>query len=185
MADSHNYWLEASVPCHRYHLSSCMSLTSPHPHPEQVIEDSNQHGSCDVSYDLVSKVAQSLPPYLVHQKRDNKYRSLSGEKEMGPTSWKNEYNRTCGQILKLPQSLKNTWIRRRVDNLENNSSGISTERVLQGLLSVDQKVPQKVILMLPQHGLSLRVKAMIGLIWLFTRKNAIVIRLSKTSERAH
>lgn len=53
------------------------------------------------------------------------------------------------------------WIRRRVDNLENNSGGISTERVFQGLLSVDQKVLQKVILMLPQHGLSLRVKAMI------------------------
>lgn len=107
-------------------------LTSPPPHPEQVIEESNQHGSCNVFYDLVSKVAQSLPPYSVHQKRDTKYRSLSGEKEIGPTSWKNEYKITCGQILKLPKSLKNMWIRRRVDNLENSSSGISTEGYSRG-----------------------------------------------------
>lgn len=52
-------------------------------------------------------------------------------------------------------------ISRRVDNLENNSGGIFTEGVFQGLLSVDQKVPQKVILMLQQNGLSQRVKAMI------------------------
>ena len=185
MANSHNYWLEASVPCHMYYLSSCMSPDLPPPHPEQVIEESSQHGSWNVFYDLVSKVAQSLPPHSVHQKRDTKYRSLSGEKEIGPTSRKNEYKITCGQILKLPQSLKNMCISRRVDNLENNSGGIFTEGVFQGLLSVDQKVPQKVILMLQQNGLSQRVKAMIWLIWLFTRKDAIVIRLSKSSKRAH